>query len=157
YEYGINSCFHDNMPFLITKVCLGFGALFLCSYITLPLYALITQMGSHMKKSIFDEQTSRALKKWHMAVKKKHGEKSSVHTHDGGSPSSSVTSSPFHQMAAGGGGGRADASDVENPPVTASFIVRASARNGVFVEKSDEERDFSSARPAATSPKPPKP
>ena len=30
-------------------------------------------MGSHMKKSIFDEQTSKALKKWHMAVKKKHG------------------------------------------------------------------------------------
>lgn len=28
-----------------------------------------------MKKSIFDEQTSKALKKWHAAVKKKKGEK----------------------------------------------------------------------------------
>lgn len=28
-------------------------------------------MGSHMKKSIFDEQTSKAIKKWHMAIKKK--------------------------------------------------------------------------------------
>lgn len=30
-------------------------------------------MGSGMKKSIFDEQTSKALKKWHMAVKKRQG------------------------------------------------------------------------------------
>lgn len=34
-------------------------------------------MGTRMKKSIFDEQTSKALKKWHMAVKKKQGGKGS--------------------------------------------------------------------------------
>lgn len=33
-------------------------------------------MGSHMKKSIFDEQTSNALKRWHMAAKKKQEETS---------------------------------------------------------------------------------
>ncbi|XP_057848103.1 MLO-like protein 6 isoform X2 [Cryptomeria japonica] len=43
---------------------------FLCSYITLPLYALVTQMGSHMKKAIFEEQTANALKKWHQSAKK---------------------------------------------------------------------------------------
>lgn len=32
------------------------------------------QMGSRMKKSIFDEQTSKALKKWHNAVKKRKKE-----------------------------------------------------------------------------------
>ena len=39
-------------------------------------------MGSHMKKSIFHEQTSKALKKWHMNVKKKQdeSEKSSPQT-----------------------------------------------------------------------------
>jgi hypothetical protein len=31
----------------------------------------LLQMGSRMKKSIFDEQTSKALKKWHNTVKKK--------------------------------------------------------------------------------------
>lgn len=30
-------------------------------------------MGSHMKRSIFDEQTSKALKNWHKAAKKKQG------------------------------------------------------------------------------------
>lgn len=29
------------------------------------------QMGSSMKRSIFDEQTSKALKKWHMGARKK--------------------------------------------------------------------------------------
>lgn len=49
-------------------------------------------MGSHMKKSIFDEQTSKALKKWHMDVKKKRvgrGVKSATVT-IGGSPTLST-------------------------------------------------------------------
>ncbi|KAI3426614.1 MLO-like protein [Psidium guajava] len=73
YSFGWDTCFHDNVKLAIVKVALGIGVLCLCSYSTLPLYALVTQMGSRMKKSIFDEQTSKALKKWHMAVKKKQG------------------------------------------------------------------------------------
>ncbi|KAD7477334.1 hypothetical protein R6Q59_003353 [Mikania micrantha] len=73
YEYNIGSCFHDNIKLVIAKLVIGVGVLVLCSYITLPLYALVSQMGSNMKKSIFDEQTSKALKNWRMAaVKKKH-------------------------------------------------------------------------------------
>ncbi|KAI4325740.1 hypothetical protein MLD38_031113 [Melastoma candidum] len=74
YSFGLKSCFHDDFRIAIAKVALGVGVLILCSYITLPLYALVTQMGSCMKKSIFDEQTSKALKKWHMAVKRRQGE-----------------------------------------------------------------------------------
>lgn len=80
YEYGITSCFHDSFPLAITKIALGIFAVCLCSYITLPLYALVTQMGSTMKKTVFDEQTSKALKKWHMAVKKKQGNGSASKT-----------------------------------------------------------------------------
>ncbi|KAA8532089.1 hypothetical protein F0562_006769 [Nyssa sinensis] len=75
YEFGLKSCFHDNFKLVIIKTALGVGVLFFCSYITLPLYALIAQMGSNMKKSIFEEQTSKALKKWHMAVKQKKKKK----------------------------------------------------------------------------------
>ncbi|XP_061997504.1 MLO-like protein 10 [Rosa rugosa] len=71
YSFGLTSCFHANFKLAIAKVIVGGGVLCMCSYITLPLYALVTQMGSNMKKSIFDEQTSKALKKWHNAVKKK--------------------------------------------------------------------------------------
>lgn len=58
----------------------------LCSYVTLPLYALVSQMGSTMKQSIFDDQTSKALKSWRAGVKKKPAAQSSKH---GGSPSGS--------------------------------------------------------------------
>ena len=54
-------------------------------------------MGSHMKKSIFDEHTSRALKKWHQAVKKKHGKSARSPTRTlGMSPGVSPSSSPVH-------------------------------------------------------------
>ena len=51
-------------------------------------------MGSRMKKSVFDEQTSKALKKWRMAVKKKKGGKASITTKRlGGDGSVSPTAS----------------------------------------------------------------
>ncbi|KAL5752293.1 hypothetical protein ACOSQ2_022800 [Xanthoceras sorbifolium] len=93
---SLKSCFHTNLNLAIVKLCVGVAVLFICSYITLPLYALVTQMGSRMKKSVFDEQTSKALKKWHMAVKKKQakGGKSSTGTLGGStSPSPSMFSS----------------------------------------------------------------
>lgn len=100
YSFGIHSCFHSNFKLVIAKVALGVGALLLCSYITLPLYALVNQMGSNMKRSIFDEQTSKALKKWHMAVKKKHlGRAGRSPTRSVmGSPTPSMMSSPGHPL-----------------------------------------------------------
>ncbi|KVH92117.1 Mlo-related protein [Cynara cardunculus var. scolymus] len=100
YEYKINSCFHDNMRLVIMKLVIGVGVLILCSYITLPLYALLSQMGSNMKMSIFDEQTSKALKKWRMAVKRKHGGKGGKSR----TPSmfgDSASPSPIHPAASG--------------------------------------------------------
>ncbi|XP_062205857.1 MLO-like protein 9 [Phragmites australis] len=77
YEFGLRSCFHDNFELIIARVCLGAVVQFMCSYITLPLYALVSQMGSQMKRTIFDEQTTKALKKWHKAVVKKKQHKES--------------------------------------------------------------------------------
>ncbi|XP_012838251.1 PREDICTED: MLO-like protein 5 [Erythranthe guttata] len=71
YEFGLYSCFHSFFLLAVIRICIGIGVQFLCSYITLPLYALVTQMGSHMKAAIFDEQTSRALMNWHKKAKKK--------------------------------------------------------------------------------------
>ncbi|KAI3921943.1 hypothetical protein MKX01_005632 [Papaver californicum] len=100
YEFGLRSCFHQNFNLIIVRVILGVLVQFMCSYITLPLYALVTQMGSTMKKSIFDEQTSKALKQWHKnAVHKKAeggaGKKPKTPTRTlGGSPGGSPSSSP---------------------------------------------------------------
>ncbi|EMS61495.1 MLO-like protein 8 [Triticum urartu] len=72
YEFGLRSCFHDNFEFIIARICLGGVVQFVCSYITLPLHALVSQMGSSMKRTIFDEQTSKALKKWHKTTPTPH-------------------------------------------------------------------------------------
>ncbi|CAL9207809.1 unnamed protein product [Musa hybrid cultivar] len=99
YEFGLKSCFHENFVSIIVKVIIGVLVQFFCSYITLPLYALVSQMGSHMKRSIFDEETSKALIKWHQIAKKKQekglSRSSSVHE-----PSSTMSpqASPVNPM-----------------------------------------------------------
>ncbi|CAN6306016.1 unnamed protein product [Urochloa humidicola] len=77
YEFGLRSCFHESFALIVARVCLGAVVQFMCSYITLPLYALVSQMGSQMKRTIFDDQTAKALKKWHKAVVKKKQNKES--------------------------------------------------------------------------------
>uniref|UniRef100_A0A7N0V8Y2 MLO-like protein n=1 Tax=Kalanchoe fedtschenkoi TaxID=63787 RepID=A0A7N0V8Y2_KALFE len=70
YEFGLRSCFHADFAHLTWRVFIGIGVQILCSYITLPLYALVTQMGSTIKKSIFDDQTTEALMKWQQKAKR---------------------------------------------------------------------------------------
>ncbi|EAY79378.1 hypothetical protein OsI_34504 [Oryza sativa Indica Group] len=92
YEFGLRSCFHDNFELIIARVCLGVVVQFMCSYITLPLYALVSQMGSQMKRTIFDEQTAKALKKWHKAaVVKKKQQKGSSHEPGSETPGTETT------------------------------------------------------------------
>ncbi|KAI3823427.1 hypothetical protein L1987_04863 [Smallanthus sonchifolius] len=62
YEYGPKSCFHKNKADLWIKISMG--------YVTLPLYALVTQMGSTMKPTVFNDQVVKALHKWHQNAKK---------------------------------------------------------------------------------------
>ncbi|CAK7345992.1 unnamed protein product [Dovyalis caffra] len=97
YEFGSHSCLNQDSVLIITRVTFGIGAQVLCSYATLPLYALVTQMGSTMKRSIFDQQTSKALKNWHKkAVKKSaEGPSNQIPTRTlGGSPDDSSVHSP---------------------------------------------------------------
>ncbi|XP_031401623.1 MLO-like protein 8 [Punica granatum] len=102
YSFGLTSCFHANFKLAIVKAALGIAVLCLCSYITLPLYALVTQMGSCMKKSIFDEQTSKALKKWHMTVRKKQlGKGGKSPTRTLGESTAPTTPSTVHSGSTG--------------------------------------------------------
>ncbi|XP_061988815.1 MLO protein homolog 1-like [Rosa rugosa] len=102
-EFGFTSCFHENLPLIITRVCLGFVLQILCSYITFPLYALITQMGSHWKKAIFEEQTAKALKNWQKAAKNRKklrskGGDASVNSFMSAENTPSRGSSPMHLL-----------------------------------------------------------
>ncbi|URE06538.1 May be involved in modulation of pathogen defense and leaf cell death [Musa troglodytarum] len=80
YEFGLKSCYHENFGITIARVTLAVVVQFLCSYITLPMYALVTQMGSEVKRSMFGERTKTVLRRWHEDVrvrrKKQHPRRS---------------------------------------------------------------------------------
>lgn len=70
YEFGIKSCFHEHVEDIVIRISMGVLIQILCSYVTLPLYALVTQMGSSMKPTIFNERVATALRNWHHTAKK---------------------------------------------------------------------------------------
>ncbi|KAL8551547.1 hypothetical protein ACS0TY_000587 [Phlomoides rotata] len=93
YEFKYPSCYHENLEDVIIRVVMGVIIQFMCSYVTLPLYALVTQMGSKMKPVIFSNNVASALKEWHHTAKKhiKQGRPSASST-----PFSSRPTSPLH-------------------------------------------------------------
>lgn len=70
YEFGLRSCFHEHVEDIIIRISMGVLIQILCSYVTLPLYALVTQMGSTMRSTIFNERIVAALRSWHHTAKK---------------------------------------------------------------------------------------
>ncbi|CAN6350985.1 unnamed protein product [Urochloa humidicola] len=71
--YGFDSCFMDHVGFLVPRLVLGVVIQLLCSYSTLPLYAIVTQMGSYYKKEIFNEHVQQGVLGWAEKAKKKSG------------------------------------------------------------------------------------
>lgn len=101
YEFGIKNCFHKSTVDVVIRVSIGTIVQFLCSYVTLPLYALVTQMGSKMKPTVFNERVAVALKSWHHTAKKqiKHGRTSESTTPFSSRPATpSHGSSPIHLL-----------------------------------------------------------
>ncbi|KAK3232399.1 hypothetical protein Dsin_004280 [Dipteronia sinensis] len=98
YTFGIKSCYHRHIEDIIIRISMGILIQILCSYVTLPLYALVTQMGTAMKPTIFNERVAAALKSWHHTAKKNtkhsHGKHSESNT-----PFSSRPQTPTHGMS----------------------------------------------------------
>ncbi|KAI9124693.1 hypothetical protein K1719_004615 [Acacia pycnantha] len=97
YAFGIRSCFHKEIPNIVIRLTTGVIIQVLCSYVTLPLYALVTQMGTTMKPTIFNERVAAALKSWHHTARKQVKEYSK---HSGtNTPLSSAPATPTHGMS----------------------------------------------------------
>ncbi|GFP97540.1 mlo protein homolog 1 [Phtheirospermum japonicum] len=64
YKFGLRSCFHHENEDIVIKLAMGITIPILCGYVTLPLYALVTQMGTSMRKSVFPEEVVGGLKRW---------------------------------------------------------------------------------------------
>ncbi|XP_062095791.1 MLO-like protein 6 [Humulus lupulus] len=70
YKFGLRSCFHQETENIVIRVAMGISIHMLCGYVTLPLYALVTQMGSSMRTAVFTELVVKGLKKWKVRAKK---------------------------------------------------------------------------------------
>ncbi|XP_030925284.1 MLO-like protein 6 isoform X1 [Quercus lobata] len=90
HQFGLKSCFHEKLEEVIIRISMGVLIQILCSYVTLPLYALVTQMGSNMKPTIFNERVVNALRTWHHKAKKNI--KQNQH-------STSTPDTPMHSMS----------------------------------------------------------
>ncbi|KAF1884616.1 hypothetical protein Lal_00028497 [Lupinus albus] len=95
YEFTLYSCFHGTTADIVIRVTMGVVVQILCSYVTLPLYALVTQMGSTMKHTIFNDRVATALKSWHHTAKK-HVKDSK---HASATPFSSRPATPTHGLS----------------------------------------------------------
>ncbi|KAL6498262.1 MLO-like protein 12 [Orobanche gracilis] len=94
-DFKINYCFHRGTADVVIRLTVGVVTQVLCSYVTLPLYALVTQMGTSMRPTIFHDNVATALKKWHHTARKhvRHNNK------DSNTPFSSRPATPTHGMS----------------------------------------------------------
>ncbi|CAM6083428.1 unnamed protein product [Calypogeia fissa] len=69
--FGWNSCLLSNKPLVYTRLALGFVIQIICSYSTLPLYALASQMGSYYKKAIFQDNVKEEIHLWRYRARKR--------------------------------------------------------------------------------------
>ncbi|PON56658.1 Mlo-related protein [Parasponia andersonii] len=77
-QYSFDSCIMGQVRYIVPRLIIGVFIQVLCSYSTLPLYAIVTQMGSSFKRAIFDEHVQVGLVGWAQKAKKKKGLKAAA-------------------------------------------------------------------------------
>ncbi|KAF7851365.1 hypothetical protein BT93_L4040 [Corymbia citriodora subsp. variegata] len=70
-QYSFDSCIMGQVGYVIPRLVIGVLVQFMSSYSTLPLYAIVTQMGSTFKKAIFEEHIHEGLAVWAKHAKMK--------------------------------------------------------------------------------------
>ncbi|XP_029116062.1 MLO-like protein 14 isoform X1 [Elaeis guineensis] len=78
WQFGYNSCFIRNHFLVYARLILGFAGQFLCSYSTLPLYALVTQMGSNYKAALIPQRIRETIHGWGKAARKRRKHRRSI-------------------------------------------------------------------------------
>ncbi|XP_042057254.1 MLO-like protein 11 [Salvia splendens] len=71
WQFGYNSCFIRNHLLVYLRLFVGFAGQFLCSYSTLPLYALVTQMGTNYKAAMIPHNIRETIHGWGKAARRR--------------------------------------------------------------------------------------
>ncbi|TQD83661.1 hypothetical protein C1H46_030775 [Malus baccata] len=84
-QYKFHSCMMGELGYVIPRLVIGVFVQFVCSYSTLPLYAIVTQMGSSFKKAIFEEHIQEGLVGWARSAKKNKALRNAANANGSGS------------------------------------------------------------------------
>ncbi|KAK7263702.1 hypothetical protein RJT34_31296 [Clitoria ternatea] len=98
YEFGPRSCFNREKEDIAIRIAMGVAVQLLCGYVTLPLYALVTQMGSSTRREIFTKSVSRGLKNWHKKAKQSLNKNNSTSGKDSHSLHSTVSDNSVREI-----------------------------------------------------------
>ncbi|KAI3420664.1 MLO-like protein [Psidium guajava] len=71
WEIRDTTCFMNNRSLLVIRLTFGVVSQFWCSFITFPLYVIVTQMGSKFKKSVMSESVRTSLHGWQRRARAK--------------------------------------------------------------------------------------
>ncbi|KAB5556770.1 hypothetical protein DKX38_007679 [Salix brachista] len=71
WEIKESSCFMENEKHVFIRLTLGVVTQFWFSFITFPVYVIITQMGAKFKKTVVSENVRKSLHGWQRRVKAK--------------------------------------------------------------------------------------
>ncbi|XP_058101852.1 MLO-like protein 1 isoform X3 [Magnolia sinica] len=91
-SFGFDSCIMGQVRYIVPRLIIGVIIQLLCSYSTLPLYAIVTQMGSSFKRVIFEEHVQEGLVGWAQMAKKRKGVSKHPNPQDG--PSQAISTHP---------------------------------------------------------------
>ncbi|CAN1140339.1 MLO-like protein 13 [Linum perenne] len=92
--YGFDSCIMEKLGYIVPRLIMGVIVQVLCSYSTLPLYALVSQvshpfitlflvhqMGSRFKKGMFDDYVQSSLDDWLSSLRARREGDSTTNSH----------------------------------------------------------------------------
>ncbi|MCO5604390.1 hypothetical protein L7F22_058555 [Adiantum nelumboides] len=75
--FPTHTCINGSKTSFIKRIVVGVVVQVVCAVVALPVYALVSQMGSKLKKSIFNEDVNSAVSRWKVRAKKNPGKGSS--------------------------------------------------------------------------------
>ncbi|XP_047180805.1 MLO-like protein 9 [Vigna umbellata] len=133
YEFGPRSCFNRENEDIGIRIGMGIAVQLLCGYVTLPLFALVTQMGSSMRREIFTESVSMGLKNWHKRAKQSLQNKSTSRKH----------SDSLHSKG-GDNSARGTMHSLNNPDIVVVTNNPSPSDEGKSIAPTNNEQDVSS-------------
>ncbi|MCO5607137.1 hypothetical protein L7F22_061330 [Adiantum nelumboides] len=95
--FPTNTCIKRSKSSFIWRIAIGVIVQVVCGVVALPVYALVSQMGSRLKKTIFSEDVNTALSRWQVRAKKMPGTGENDSSH-GKQPSAESVSGEGHSV-----------------------------------------------------------